>query len=191
MTTPLQRLAYRQAARTERESGRCLALVFEQFGYPESLIDVGCGDGHLVRMSAAAGVLAFGVDVALPAPSVPSHGVLLQGDLTKPWGESLEPAEMVLCWEVAEHLPAAAAETLCDTLARLTKAGGKLLFTAAVPGQGGAGHLNEQPHTYWRSKLAARGYRWDEMTSRIVARRWLNAAPHAWWYGQNVQVFWR
>ncbi len=31
-------------------------------------------------------------------------------------------------------------------------------FTAASPGQGGTGHINEQPAGYWTARFAARGY---------------------------------
>jgi hypothetical protein len=33
-----------------------------------------------------------------------------------------------------------------------------ILFSAAVPGQGGEFHVNEQPYEYWREKFATRGF---------------------------------
>jgi len=112
----------------------------------------------------------------------------VQHDLTKP-ARHVTPGDLVLCWEVAEHLPAAAADVLCDTLARLTRA--RLLFTAAVPGQGGSGHVNEQLPSYWRERLEARGLTYDERSTVLLQQAFREAAPRAWWYGRNLQVFCR
>jgi len=70
---------------------------------------------------------------------------------------------------VAEHLPSAAAETFVDNLVRH---GRVILFSAAVPGQGGEQHVNEQPLEYWRAKFAARGYEvFDFMRPRVRNNR--------------------
>jgi hypothetical protein len=96
---------------------------------------------------------------------------------------------LVLCWEVAEHLPATAADTLCDTLAAFT--GKWLLFTAATPGQGGSGHLHERPNSYWRFKLEARGLDFSpEYTERLRAE-WSRVAGSAPWYAANLLVHYR
>ena len=60
--------------------------------------------------------------------------------------------------EVAEHLPREKASVFIDTL---TKHSGIVLFSAAVPGQGGTYHVNEQWPKYWnelfsRSRLSMR-----------------------------------
>lgn len=48
--------------------------------------------------------------------------------------------DLVLCLEVAEHLPASAADTLVRSLTGL---GNVIAFSAAIPFQGGANHVNE------------------------------------------------
>src|SRR5205814_1764959 len=40
----------------------------------------------------------------------------------------------------------------------LTRHGSLIVFSAAIPGQGGEHHVNEQPWEYWRVKFADRGY---------------------------------
>jgi 2-polyprenyl-3-methyl-5-hydroxy-6-metoxy-1,4-benzoquinol methylase len=54
--------------------------------------------------------------------------------------------DLVVSLEVAEHLPASAADQFVNTL---VKHGKKILFSAAIPGQGGQDHLNEQWPDYW------------------------------------------
>jgi hypothetical protein len=48
--------------------------------------------------------------------------------------------------ECAEHLPAHRAAPLVEWL---TKSAPIVVFSAAIPGQGGKGHINEQPPDYW------------------------------------------
>jgi hypothetical protein len=89
---------------------------------------------------------------------------------------------LVECLEVAEHLPETHADTLVDTLARH---GDVVLFSAAIPGQGGEYHVNEQPLEYWRAKFAARGYAaYDAIRHRIAALS--DIEP---WYRYNAVVY--
>jgi hypothetical protein len=179
----LQKTAFDQSVATAAESTRCLLAAFAYLGIPKSMIDVGCGAGHLVRIARSIGILAAGYDIDLePKDESPS---LIRWDLREPLNGA-GPAELVLCWEVAEHLPPKSADTLCDTLAALTS--GTLIFTAAVPGQGGSEHLNEQPHGYWLEKLVARGFQTDSDTTIMLASIWSEVARSAWWYGRNCQV---
>ncbi|MHC4065200.1 MAG: methyltransferase domain-containing protein [Planctomycetota bacterium] len=90
--------------------------------------------------------------------------------------------DLALCLEVAEHLPPPKAERIVETLARLSDV---VLFSAAIPHQGGTHHANEQWPSYWAALFAARGFRcfdvlrwsiWDD--ERI-----------AYWYRQNVLLY--
>lgn len=57
--------------------------------------------------------------------------------------------------EVGEHLPRVAAETL---VASMVTHADRILFSAAVKGQGGEFHINEQPLRFWQKLFAAHGY---------------------------------
>lgn len=173
--------AYHASQVTAVESTRCLDVALSLLPFvPDTMVDIGCGDGHLVTHAERGGCRSLGFD--LFAPDQP---FLVRWDLTQPL--TIGCYDLVLCWEVAEHLPESAADTLCDTL--VDAAGRCLLFTAAVPGQTGNGHVNEQPHTYWRDKLTSRGLRWHKDLSAAMAEEFLHVAPAAWWYGRNIQVF--
>lgn len=122
-----------------------------------SLLDVGAGHGAWAAEWLAAGVpdvLAVDGDyvardrLAIPAERFRPHDLSQPLDLGRRF-------DLVQSLEVAEHLPDASAEGFVDTLARH---GDVILFSAAVPHQGGEHHVNEQPLSYWRAKFAARGY---------------------------------
>jgi len=183
----LQAKARAQSDATHEDSWACLAEAIAYLGMPRHLVDVGCGSGLLVKRLATefSSPRATGIDLGVETASS-GRWSLVQHDLTKP-ARWLVPGDMVLCWEVGEHLPAYAADALCDTIASVTA--GLLLFTAAVPGQGGTGHVNEQPASYWRSKLEARALSFREQDTFHLRRRFADAASRAWWYGRNLQVF--
>lgn len=177
-----QQLAYQQAGDTAGESQRCMLAAMAYFGVPDSLTDVGCGPGAWCIPAHQLGAIVHGYDIVAPH----GHFWISHADLTKP--QKLAQAEMVLCLEVAEHLPKSAANTLCDSVAAAVKPGGRLLWSAAVPGQGGAGHLNEQPPEYWLKKLKARGLQINASETHRLSSVWSEIAPNAWWYGRNIVV---
>lgn len=174
-----------QATRAKYQSGsaRCFDLALARGPRPASLLDVGCGDGSLVRRAREFGIDAIGVDLA-----VPDDPAFRQADLRQPLNLG-RTFDWVLCWEVAEHLPADASGTLAVSLLQHLAPGGTLLFTAAHPGQGGDGHLNEQPAAYWRDHLAACGLHFEPVETHALAAAWTAEARTTPWYGANLQVF--
>jgi hypothetical protein len=148
---------------------------------PASVIDVGCGEGIWAAVFEAEGVPAVGVDGAYVRPERRLVDRYVAWDLREPL-PALGRYDLAVCLEVAEHLPAASAGTLVAGLAGLAD---RILFSAAVPGQGGTDHINEQPHEYWIERFVAAGFQGD------VAWREQFAADEdvAWWYRQNMIVF--
>ena len=148
---------------------------------PASVIDVGCGEGIWAALFEAEGVPAVGVDGGYVRPERRLIDRFVVWDLREPL-PALGRYDLAVCLEVAEHLPAASAGTLVAGLAGLAD---RILFSAAVPGQGGTDHINEQPHDYWIERFVRAGFRAD------VAWRGQFAADEdvAWWYRQNMIVF--
>ena len=94
------------------------------------------------------------------------------------------PVDVAFCFEVAEHLPPELGDRLVAFLSVLAPT---IVFTAALPGQGGRGHLNEQPRAYWLERFAMHGGHEDRgLTARLSAElAALRAVP---WLASNVMV---
>lgn len=99
-------------------------------------------------------------------------------DLTVPL-DIARSYDLAISMEVAEHLPESAADLFVQSLCSLSDAA---LFSAAVPGQGGNNHINEQWPDYWGRKFSQQGFR---MVDCIRASIWDDdsVAP---WYRQNT-----
>lgn len=141
---------------------------------PKSVLDIGCGGGEWLRAFSAAGALVAGVDIATTE--------FFQYDLTKPLDLDML-FDLVLCVEVAEHLPEESADTLVDTIVR--HASQAVVFSAALPGQEGLHHVNCQPHEYWHQKFEQRGFEMSDPIRPIL----YEDLRVSWWYRQNLFVY--
>ena len=134
----------------------CVPLIAELL-HPSSVVDVGCGQGEWLRVFAEQGVSDYqGIDgdhVADDQLLIPSER-FRRHDLQQPLNLGRR-FDVALSLEVAEHLPARSAESFVRTLAGLAPA---VVFSAAVPGQGGVHHVNEQWPWYWKELFAREGY---------------------------------
>lgn len=143
---------------------------------PASVVDVGCGEGWFCRRFEQAGI---GRVVGVDGPWTDAD---ITVDFDRPPYPDLGRFDLAVCLEVAEHVDAEHAERFVAWLVSLAPI---VAFSAAVPGQGGEGHVNEQPPGYWVEKFAAHGYegsgalRWEIWDDERVS----------WWYRQNILVF--
>ena len=87
--------------------------------------------------------------------------------------------DIALSLEVAEHLPAHSAESFVKFLTDLSDV---VVFSAAIPGQGGTDHINERPTSYWQALFAARGY---DLSNVLRSRLWHKDAVEPF-YRQNM-----
>jgi len=94
------------------------------------------------------------------------------------------PFDVAISIEVAEHIPPALAGRFVEFMSNQSDL---LVLSAAQPGQGGAGHVNEQPKAYWIEKFAARGYRLDEAATSSFVRR-LKERDAAWFLLNNAMI---
>ncbi|HEY9783918.1 MAG TPA: methyltransferase domain-containing protein [Candidatus Obscuribacterales bacterium] len=150
---------------------------------PSSVVDVGCGEGAWLSVYRELGVDdVFGFD----GPWVNKERLLIPGEkfavLDLPCQSIPRRFDLAMCLEVAEHLPEKDAENLVDFLCRLSD---NIVFSAAIPGQDGVGHVNEQWPEYWDAFFRKRGF---------VAKdclRWQiwNNPKIDWWYRQNLLVY--
>lgn len=158
---------------------RIILSVFALLGVPISMLDIGSGIGSMVKVARALGARAVGVDLLAEPPD-------LAHDLTKPLTLS-QRYELVTCIEVAEHLPESAAETLCDTIANHAEE--LVVFSAAVPGQGGIDHINLKHWGYWDGLLRARGLVLEAgLTNSLSVVLRQTAGPAVAYLPRNVKV---
>jgi hypothetical protein len=94
--------------------------------------------------------------------------------------------DLAYCLEVAEHLPGRLGDRLAAFLTALAPL---IVFTAAPPGQGGTGHINEQPRDYWIDRFLRRRFEFDAATTQILATRLTSSIEDAWWLPGNAMVF--
>lgn len=148
---------YETADRTALESADGLIRHMTEAFRISSVLDVGCGRGvwlgQWLRRGATSVVGVDGPYVDVSRLAIPQSSFVAR-DLAEPF--SLDRTfDLVQSLEVAEHIREDRADTFVDNL---TRHGTLILFSAAIPGQGGEHHVNEQPWEYWRRKFATRDY---------------------------------
>lgn len=149
-----------------------------------SVVDVGCGDGSWLAIFQKFGVRdVLGIDGehVHPADLQISSKCFRALDLSEPF--HLERKfDLALSLEVAEHLPPAFARGFVESLTQLSSL---VLFSAAIPFQGGVNHVNEQWPDVWAKFFEARGYLPIDFVRKQV---WQNEAVSCW-YAQNTILF--
>ena len=166
---------------------RHILSLFALLGIPNSLLDVGCGDGAMVKTAKKLGVDSFGIDQLIKeGPST----LFLHVNLVDKF-LLISPMNMVLCLEVAEHLDQSAHATLCDTLAEnlAEGRGNYLVFSAAFPNQGGMGHVSERPSKYWQDQFSLRNLNYRKDLTVGLSLLWSNIGSPLYWLPANVMVF--
>jgi SAM-dependent methyltransferase len=160
-----------------------LPFIFNLFK-PSSVIDVGCGTGSWLKVAKQCGATKIlgldGVQVVDSMLCIEKQE-FLKHDLTQ---EIKFPQEydLTICLEVVEHLPENAADTIVKTLAQSGKV---VLFSAAIPGQGGQEHLNEQIPGYWQEKFKKHGF----FPIDILRGQFWDNNKIDWWYRQNMLLY--
>jgi SAM-dependent methyltransferase len=151
---------------------------------PDSVVDVGCGVGTWLRAFSSRGIEdVLGIDGAYirPADFLLPQEKFISYDLSRPISVGRRFG-LALCLEVAEHLPEGSAVGLVASLSNLSDF---VYFSAAIPYQGGVGHLNERWPDYWVAKFSAAGF---DYVDCVRPRVWNNPSVERW-YAQNGLLF--
>lgn len=138
-----------------QRSAEVIVPKFNQLIQPTSVVDVGCGKGWFLAEFIKHGVTdVAGIDGTAPDGLAIDDTLYAQTDLTQPWPLA-RTFDLALCLEVAEHLPETAA---AEFIRRLCLLAPVVLFSAAIPMQGGEGHVNERWPEYWKCLFGDHGY---------------------------------
>jgi hypothetical protein len=152
--------------------------------HPQSVVDFGCGIGEWLLEFKKSGVpQVHGVD----GPWVSKDQLLIDAsdfeavDLEKQQ-PSARQADLAMSLEVVEHLKPETAAKLVQTL---TATAPVILFSAAIPGQGGTDHINEQWPSYWHRMFEARGY----VPLDVIRPKIQNDPKVEFYYRQNIVLY--
>lgn len=175
---------YHDLERTSFDSAiEVLSIAFSLFEI-KSVIDFGCGTGSWLR---AAGQLGATKLTGLEGNWVRSDMLVdprIEFITTELEASAGPPAiyDLAISVEVAEHLSSRRADGFVDDLCA---ASSRVLFSAAIPGQGGTGHINEQWQSYWARKFLANGYLpLDVIRPQLYGRKSINT-----WYRNNTILY--
>lgn len=141
-----------------RRSARDILHIVFSHVRPTSVIDLGCGTGTWLSQCERLGVRSYlGVDgdwVDRDLLEIKPDQFVVHNLETEKYRPQRR-YDCAICVEVAEHLSPEMGEGLIQSL---IEASDIVLFSAAIKGQGGTGHINEQPQRYWASKFLEHNY---------------------------------
>jgi SAM-dependent methyltransferase len=148
----------------------------EVFPWITSMADIGAGTGAFSAEAKRRGHTVM----ACEHSRVARLFARLQGVQARPfdlsWVDPIQqrgqskacgPFDMALCLEVGEHLPPELGDRLVYLLSELSSA---VVFSAASPGQGGIGHINEQSKEYWLTRFEDRSLCLQEALTEQLKR---------------------
>ncbi len=166
--------------RNKRAAHAVMPYLIEKLS-PKSIVDVGCGQGIWIEESETMGIDVCGID----GEWVDKDKLLISNFISADLSEKIDLGkkfDLLISFEVAEHILMNRADIFIDNLINLSNV---IVFSAAVPGQGGVGHVNEQYADYWISKFKKRGYAF----SNVLREYFWNDTNITSWRRQNILLF--
>jgi SAM-dependent methyltransferase len=168
-----------------RRSASTILRIIRSLSQPKSVLDVGCGLGTWLDVARGVfdteDVVGIEGDWSRASSLVINPTLVHVADLEQ--GFDLHRRfDLAICLEVAEHLSAGAAPRLVSSLVKHSDA---ILFSAAIPYQGGDHHVNEQFLPYWEELFDKHDY----LAFDPIRRKIWNDDSVLWWLRQNAVLF--
>lgn len=165
-------------------SAEIILNILYKYYKPNSVIDFGCGRGSWLAVAESLGSNKL---KGLEGDWVKKEELLTQNiDLTNVDFEEgfdiTKKYDLCICCEVAEHISEKQANSFIDNLCHASDI---IIFSAAIPYQGGANHVNEQWQSYWIKLFQSKGYQCIDLFRTTI---WDNKAVE-WWYRENILLF--
>ncbi|CDL01411.1 conserved protein of unknown function [Magnetospirillum gryphiswaldense MSR-1 v2] len=175
---------YRAQQDGSRRSAARVVRLLHQLLKPRSVVDVGCGVGTWLAAFLEQGDAEV---VGLDGPHVDTGMLHVPAacfravDLAVPITVDRR-FDLAVSVEVVEHLPAGRGPGFVADLCRLAPV---VVFAAALPYQGGTGHVHENWPEYWAQLFRRQGYGVHDV---LRSSLWLDVEIE-WWYRQNLLLF--
>jgi SAM-dependent methyltransferase len=184
MNSPYTTQYYARLREGSRSSAAAIVPLVMELIRPASVIDVGCGTGAWLaafKQNGVVDVCGIDGDYIDPKQLEVEPREFVAADLRQPLRMGRQ-YDLAVSLEVAEHLPATLADQFVDSLVTLAPV---VLFSAAIPDQGGEEHVNEQWPAYWVDRFRALGYAALDPFRRLLWQQ----SNMEWWYAQNMLLF--
>lgn len=168
-----------------RSASVIVPIILDAYPDIKSVIDIGCGNGSFLRSFASSGIEDFlGIDGEWASHTLDTvtQTRFVACDLRSDWPSLDRRFDLAVCLEVAEHLPT---ERSVGLVRLCTAASDLVVFSAAIPFQGGVDHVNEQWQSHWISLFRSEGY---GVQDSIRPKIWESILVEPW-YCQNLLIF--
>ena len=167
------------------ESPRIIVEKILEFNNPKSVIDFGCGLGTFLKAFKENGINdVLGLDGDWVNRSLLKdyldENEFLEVDLESKI-DCKKKYDLAICLEVAEHLSKEKASVIVENLVNASEV---ILFSAAIPMQGGQNHINEQWIEYWQEEFSKHNYVFYD----VIRKKLWNNKNVKWWYKQNMFI---
>lgn len=167
------------------ESPRIIVSKLLEYYSPKSVVDFGCGLGTFLKAFKEKGVLeVLGLDGEW-VNKASLNNYLESNEFLEVNLETKivfkKKYDLAISLEVAEHL---SKESAALFVQNLVAASDVILFSAAIPFQGGQNHINEQWVKFWQDEF----YKYNYVFNDLLRSELWNNEGVKWWYRQNMFI---
>jgi len=175
---------YKSTYYNTKSAEQVVPIILNKFSV-NSVLDVGCGIATWLKVFKRHDIEVIGVDkeVADKTPLFENidKAEFIDLDISQPFNLKRK-FDLLISLEVGEHIKAENAETYIKNLIDHSET---IVFSAALPEQGGYLHINEQWLSYWIKIFEKYSFYCQDCIRPLI---WNNVNVE-WWYRQNIVVF--
>ncbi len=175
---------YETYAQKSTQSAMIILDILLRYFKPNSIADFGCGIGTWLAAAEAQGIenlTGFDGDWVDQSKLLSKNIKFNKTDFTELY-QVEEDYDLAISLEVAEHIESKYADQFVNTICSAAEV---VVFSAAIPYQGGAGHVNEQPQSYWVALFEKNDFVCIDLFRNEV---WNNDSVE-FWYKANTLLF--